>query len=556
MLFWKPVGLVLRLRFQAARADFARSPTPLLWTLLLAGVLGRVALYKGSEVAALWTLPPTSDAQAAMLRAWLTLQTFWLLTLLLPGVVSLSGHAPPPPSLRPFALRPSQLLAAETLAALADIPTLLALLWIFPLLLNLIGQGLWMQALIAASAMGALGIQTALLARGLKRLGGLSARRLRKWAEIPTLAALLLFGLCAGLPPAFASLTSAPVIHAQFVHVTLPQLPLANLAPLLPSALAAQAIISAQKGDYPALAGALSRLTLCVALTGGVALLALRGSLRVFADEGGYRSARQSRGPVSRQIAGCNAREAAHSTPLRVRPLEVVWAVAVTEWRLLLRAPQNYLRLCRPASALLLCVFGFLSPNMGRNPVYNLEEFLGIGAIFYNVLWQMQLLCNRFGAEAGTGALLFGFSAPRRTLLLGRNAALLGLLLCLDGPALAGLCVVAGYPQNIPLLLLWLPMTLLTLTALGNVVSVLCPFVISPAGRTAGAAPDALAGGYIAVGCLTALLLVPAGGLLSLPVVGGGVALGYTGMVYAVSLYGAGVLMAGREYRMIAALGV
>ncbi len=91
-------------------------------------------------------------------------------------------------------------------------------------------------------------------------------------------------------------------------------------------------------------------------------------------------------------------------------------ALVQTDWRLLLRTPQNFLPLRKPASILLLGAFAFLSPDMGRNPVVNLLEFLAIGALLYSVLWQLQLRCNRFGNEAGTATLLFGFSIPRRRL--------------------------------------------------------------------------------------------------------------------------------------------
>ncbi len=231
----------------------------------------------------------------------------------------------------------------------------------------------------------------------------------------------------------------------------------------------------------------------------------------------------------------------------------------MTEWRLLLRAPHNYLRLRKPASVLLLCVFAFLSPDMSRNPVYNVKEFLGVGALLYNVLWQMQLLCNRFGNEAGTGALLFGFSVPRRTLLFGKNVALLLLLLCLDSPAIAGLCVVAGFPGHIPRFMLWLPLILMVLMSLGNVVSILRPFAIAPSGKRKGIEPpEALSAGYIAVGCLAVLLLVPVGRLLSFeqPFEWVGVmgAISYVAGLTGLSVYGTSVLLAKREYKIIAAL--
>ncbi len=553
MLFWKPVRVLLRLRVQAARNGFAESPTPVLWTLLLAGVLALAVLHTGSGLAAQWTRLPISMAETGLQRLWLLMQVFWLLGLLLPGVVTLLSHAPSSLVLRPFVLRPLQMLAAETLAGLVDIPAILALLLTLPLVVHLLSEGSWMQAIVALIAFGLLGIQTGLLARGLAHLGALSARRLRRWAEVPALAVFLLFGLCVGMPPAFASLTGAATPQTHFVSLALPQVSPDKIASLLPSNMAAHAVVAARDADNFGTIGALSQLIVCLGLTGSGALLALRGASRPFVEKLPHAGR-----PLWTPFSGRSfiaARAAFQAIGVRSGAMLALAAVVVTEGRLLLRAPQNYLRLRKPASLLLLCVFGFLSPNMGRDPVYNLKEFLGLGALLYNVLWQMQFLCNRFGSEAGTGTLLFGFSVSRRTLLMGKNIALFLLLLVLDGLALAGLCVVAGFPQNIPLFWLWLPMILLALTALGNVVSVLHPFsIVPPIKRTSVEPSDTLTGGYIGVGCLAALLLLPAGWLLSFPLFGFISAFVYVAAIYAASLHGASALLARREYQMIAGL--
>ncbi len=75
-------------------------------------------------LAAQWTLLPIGEAEAALRQAWLLMQALWLSALLLPGVVSLLNYAPPSAVLRPFALRPLQILASEILAGLVDIPAL------------------------------------------------------------------------------------------------------------------------------------------------------------------------------------------------------------------------------------------------------------------------------------------------------------------------------------------------------------------------------------------------------------------------------------------------
>ena len=546
MLFWKPVWALLRLRFQAARNTFALSPTPMLWTLLMAGVLAVAALGRGNRLAAQWALLPIDAAQTALQQTWLLMQGLWLLALLLPGVVSLLGDAPPPAVLRRFALRPLQILASEVLAGLLDVPALLSLLLTLPLAAHLFSQGQWAQAIVVVIAFGLLALQTGLLARLLAHVGSWGARRLRRWADVPVFAMFLLFGLCVGMPPALASLTSAPTPQTRLLTVTMPALSPAILIPVLPSSMAARVAACTRNGNVGGTAGALCQLLLCVGVTGSGALLMLRGAARPLVAS------------KSRSTEASEQRQSANRHHF-IRESPQWLCVVVTEWRLLLRVPQNYLRLRKPASILLLCVFAFLSPDMSRNPVYNLKEFLGVGALLYNVLWQMQLLCNRFGSEAGTGTLLFGFSVPRRTLLLGKNVALLLLLLLLNGPAIAGLCIVAGFPQNIALFWLWLPLILLVLTALGNLLSVLNPFAIKPTGRRGGTEPpEALAAGYVFVGCLAAILLVPVGWLLSpehaIKPVGVMGAMTYAGGLYALSLVGTSALLTKREYGMIGGL--
>jgi hypothetical protein len=232
-------------------------------------------------------------------------------------------------------------------------------------------------------------------------------------------------------------------------------------------------------------------------------------------------------------------------------------ALILTEWRLLLRKPQTFLPLRRPAALLLLGSFVFVAPDMGRNPIYNLVEFLGIGTLLYSVLWQLQLLCNRFGSEAGTGALLFSFSIPRRRLLLGKNLALLALLLALDGAEGIGLRRVAEMPLDIPTYLIWLPAILLTLTAVGNMVSVMQPFSIANGrqDRAAGAEPpDTLATVYVLTGCAVPLLLSPVAGLPARGPLGVLALTLYAGALYTISLFAAAALLSCREQQIIGRL--
>ena len=275
----------------------------------------------------------------------------------------------------------------------------------------------------------------------------------------------------------------------------------------------------------------------------------LRRTDRIWTENAGRNSKRAVRtqrptAPANSSVAGSHC-----------EPLVQISVLIVTEGRLLLRSPQHYLPLRKPASLLLLGVFAFLSPDMSRDPVYNVKEFLGVGTLLYSLLWQIQFLCNRFGNEAGTGALLFGFSLSRARLIVGKNCALLLLLLCLDGAATVGLSTVADASGHLALFLLWLPPILVVLTALGNVASVQYPFVIARRHRNAGTEPpDNLAWIYLFVGCGAGVLLIPVAYLLAHGTLGLiGTAL-YLGALYSLSVTVTTKLLARNEHRMIAAL--
>lgn len=536
--FWTPVFLLLRVRRQVARHRFTQNPTAFLWTILLACALGLAAFSRGGGLGAAWETASADQGQILLERMWLLMEALWLTALLIPGGLNLFGQAPPRATLRAFALRPVQIMASEVMAAVIDLPTLPALLLTLPLTGHMLLHGHGVQAGVTLIVFVLLGLQTSVLARLLTYLGAWMLRRARRWAERPVLKLLLLIGFCVGMPPAFASLTSTPS-----PSMSLPTLPHVSFEALSPVTMATRAVVSTRRTDYFGASEALGQLGLCLCLTG-------YGTLRAFRSM--ERPLRERQHKVSRPSTG----RATSTRQARAQsPQAQVWAVAQTEWRLLLRAPQNYLPLRKPASLLLLSVFAFLSPDMGRNPVYNLKEFLGIGAILYSILWQVQLLCNRFGNDAGTGALLFGFSVPRRRLLLGRNLALFALLLLIDSGEIVGLTFVAESSDRIPLFLAWLPLILLVLTTLGNVVSVLEPFPIAPQDRQAGREPpDGLAAAYPGILGATALLLWPVAGLLSWGTIGILGSAVYLGVLYVFSLYVASHLLTQRETTLIARL--
>lgn len=518
------------------------NPTAALSTALLLLLLMLAALHLGQGLGADWAALRPEEAEMRLDRLWFGMQVFWLLAALAPVGIAVLGQIPPGSTLLPFRLRTPQIFTAEVSAALLDTPVLIACALTLPIVLFLLGMGKWLQACVTLISFGFLSLQTGLCARLLAYLGALGARRLRRLAAVPGMTALLFLGLCAGMPPAFASLTTTAAQHFLPSHLPAASSSSAHaLTAVLPSHIAARAVIATRQGDYASLAGSFGSMAACLLLTGGTGLWALRRMERGGMQEEGARvAARQRRlRPTARSQAG---------------PLRQVEELVRTEWRLLLRTPQNYLPLRRPAAMLLLGAFALLAPDMGKNPVDNLKELLAIGSLLYSLLWQLQFLCNRFGSESGTGALLFGFSIPRRRLLLGKNIALFGLLLLVDSPILVGMAFVSEVPERIGLFLMWLPLILLTLTSLGNIVSALQPFSIRALERRTGPEPpDGLTGAYLLIGSLAIGLLMGVGALTAHGI-GGWIAaaLVLTGL-YAASLQVASRLLTRREYAMISA---
>lgn len=305
MPFFQPISILLRVRIQVARHNFTRNPTAFFGTLLIALLLALAAYSMGAGVGAHWFGLPDREAEAGLQRLWLLMQSFWLLALLLPVGIALLGPIPPAMALRPFALRPAQLLTAGVLSCLLDLPTLLALLLTLPLLLSLLLQGAWAQALISGFAFCLLALQTGVLARLLVSLGAALTRRLRHWTETPALAALLLIGLCVGAPPAFASLTTASGQSFQARYATISPTAASRFSVLLPSNLAAHAVISLRRADYPGALGSLGGLAAFLALTTGGALLALRAGIvpRSHGAAGGFPHPQKRPSPAPGQPA-------------------------------------------------------------------------------------------------------------------------------------------------------------------------------------------------------------------------------------------------------------
>ena len=540
------------MRRRAAGNDFAENPTAFLGRGLLALIVALAGMSMTRALGAHWSQLSERTADVTLTHLLLVIQIFCALGMLLLGALTLLGGNPPRSVLRAFPLffgllaaffLTGQSFVANLLACLLDMPAAVVAVSMLPFLCHLLLEGQWAQALAATVVFALLGVQTCALVRFLIDAAALFTRQTRRWTEIPALTGLLLICLCGVVPPAFASLITAKQQNPRAVHIQLPSLPAVDPSPVLPSTYACHTLLAVRQDDLRGAAGSFLVLVTITGVTMGAAFGASR-SVAHFPND--TRAA--ARSPGARWLRP-------RRVGMRDGPISQLAAMVVTELRLLVRKPDTYLPLRQPAAMVLLGVLGFLSPDMGKDPVYSFKELLGLGGVLYTVLWQMQLLCNRFGSESGTAALLFSLSIPRWRMLLGKNLALFLLLLMLDSVALAALCVVAEAPQNIPSFLLWQCLALIVITALGNIVSVLQPFSIARHdSRNREDASDGLAAAYVGIGVGAGLLLWPVAGIVGSGPWGAVMGFGYALLLYGVSLCAATVMLKRNERIMVARL--
>jgi hypothetical protein len=482
-VFWSVVWLLIHLRGRLAARTVARNATMLIGLTFALLVLVPAAVAAGGVCQQRFASLPAPRDEGFLRSVLLAVQAIWLL-LLLPAVGVALGRDLPAPILHPLPLRRGQAVTAEALGALLDLPTLLSVPLLTSIARHFGGNSLPDTALVLL-ALGLFCLQTAALWQFLSQAVAYLSLRLRG-AAVPLLALLLMVAcLSSGVPSAFAA-TAASGGNAQ---VTVPS----PLLTLTPPGLAAATIAAAHRGVWW---DAILHLTAIVGF--GVGLLIGADCLRTAAE----RAREQASG--TRSFRRPLAPDFSHPA------LSLISAAAGAEWRCLARDPGAHLPLRAPAMLLLVCFFGWIAPNLGNDPFANLRDLLGMGGLLYVLLWQVQLLCNRFGNEAGTARFLFGLPAPRRFLLAGCNLALAALLIPLDGALVAGTCLAAHAARLIGPLLGWGVTALVVMTALGNAVSICLPFPIRRRGERYQAEPErSVAFLYLALGFATAALLWP-----------------------------------------------
>jgi|GEM_PF-2756634 hypothetical protein len=541
----RPLWLLLLLRARVTARTLVRKPSVLGGMGIALFVFGPAALAAARDASRQFAELPPERVPAFLGVLLLTLQGVWLLLLLLPGGWATLGRAVPPSLVKPMPARPWHVAGAAALGALLDLPLLFALPTLWAVFRNYSVAG-GAAAVFTAALLVALLLQTAAAGQVLEQGAALLARGRRSSAWAVLVAALAL-GVYFGLPPALAATTEKPSVTAVLKQAPAPA-PVAEQQPSaaiervvrwLPSGIAAMGLQEAERGRILAAAGYLLALAALAVgtLAGAAQLLQLvwtREATAGAATRQGWRPPRPDTATI----------------PEPPTAWQQVRAVAAHEWRGLTRAPQAHLGLRTPASLLLAVFLAWIAPDLGADSVRNMWDLLGMGVMLYAALWQVQLLCDRFGNEAGTARLLLGFPVARTHLIAGRNLALGGLLLLVDGLVIAGLCLVAEKPHLIVPFLLWLPATVVALTAAGNVVSVMAPFPIAKRGEKFEWEPEkSLAFLYVLLGLsvwalLWPLTLLP---LWAQPLAGAAV----LAALYAGSLFLAARVLARREPQII-----
>ncbi len=158
---------------------------------------------------------------------------------------------------------------------------------------------------------------------------------------------------------------------------------------------------------------------------------------------------------------------------------EQATVVALSSFTSMLRAPESKMMLLSPV--ILVGVFGSLMVTRAASPpeaVRPLMAFAGIGMILFTLA---QLVGNQFGLDRNGFRVFVLCPAPRREILMGKNAAAAPIVLTLS--LLVVVAVQVIYPMPITIFLSLLPQIFsmyLLFCLLANLASILVPLRISP----------------------------------------------------------------------------
>ncbi|MCC6485194.1 MAG: hypothetical protein IT209_10145 [Armatimonadetes bacterium] len=325
----------------------------------------------------------------------------------------------------------------------------------------------------------------------------------------------------------------------------------------LPPGLAAHAIVSVSCGQIP---GALAALALLVVLT--IATVYAAGALLHSAYMGSSTQA-HGRGRKALDQSGVTS---SRTWSARLLP-PVVSAMFDKEIRYILREPYYKLTL---TSVLYMVAISGMFLFTGRVQMFERESsFLIWGASVYILMVEMGIPYNAFGTDGFASATLLSFPASRRQILLGKNLGHFVFLTLVNAVAMLVPVAVLHQWRLYGLLMLWLVLAVILMTAVGNPISVKLPVrVTTRAGRlrrTSAGQGCGLGFIYLAANALTAAIMLPVLAALIAPyfwvrsiffVFTIPFALVYTAFFYLLSLHLTEPVLLSNEVEMIAKLSV
>lgn len=292
---------------------------------------------------------------------------------------------------------------------------------------------------------------------------------------------------------------------------------------------------------------------------------AYRGTIQLYQGEPSNEKAPAERPPARAASAGARRRDLIVEARLPGLS-EPVSAVALGGFRSLMRAPEAKMMLL--SSVVMVVVFGSLLMRGGREAPEWSRPLAGIGAIMFVLFGLSNVMANQFGLDRDGFRVFVLSAARRRDILLGKNLALIPLVL---GLVVALLALIQTFrPMRLDHLLAMLPQFIsmyLLDCILMNLLSIFAPVHV-PSGSLRPANPSfttvllQLVTLMILLPMIQALTLVPlgveiflefTGGSPSLPVclLGTLVLCATVILIYALSLGWQGRLLQEREQRIL-----
>ncbi len=155
-------------------------------------------------------------------------------------------------------------------------------------------------------------------------------------------------------------------------------------------------------------------------------------------------------------------------------------AMALASFRSLMRAPE--VKMALATNFFMLLFFGGMFLWRRSSSISeSLRPFIATGAIGLTFFGMIQLMFNLFGYDRGGFRVLVLLPTPRRQILLGKNLALLPVVVCIATAVLLFVAFVVGIgPVVVLATVLQLLAAFVLLSMIGNLVSVLVPYRVTP----------------------------------------------------------------------------